>query len=135
MPRKRYSARQVRRRLHSAVRQRFADFLAAWQQKPENEKIPPKVSTLIYHVHITSHLRILLLCLNLLSPLLVNFGNCATRAHVAYRETRATRAALPHQIAFRFFRDLSQLLWRTTVIQIHPWSQNTSPVGGSEAAS
>jgi hypothetical protein len=46
----------------TTVKQRFTEFLAAWQQRPENEKIPPKVSTSIYHVRITSRPEILLSC-------------------------------------------------------------------------
>jgi hypothetical protein len=49
---------------YSTVRQRFTEFLAAWQQRPENEKILPKVSTSIYHVCITSYPGILLSYLN-----------------------------------------------------------------------
>jgi hypothetical protein len=51
---------------YSTVRQRFTDFLAAWQQRLKNEKIPPKVSTSIYHVRITCYPGILLSCLNIL---------------------------------------------------------------------
>jgi hypothetical protein len=61
-----------------------------------------------------------------LNPLHGNFGNCGT-TFVAYRETRVTRTALSHQIAYGFFRDLSQLLWRTTKAAAGERSPNLNP--------